>query len=157
MTEPIPPSEYLEPMRTALEAAAEAGRPAMSRWARCCSTPPGQRSPWITTVVRSLSDPTAHAEMLVLSQRARDIGDWRLERPHSGGHPRTVPDVRRGRGAGLASTASCTAAADPKAGAAWSLYNIPQDRRLNHRIDLVEGVLAAESTALLEQFFAARR
>jgi tRNA(adenine34) deaminase len=48
-------------------------------------------------------------------------------------------------------------AADPKAGAAWSLYNIPQDRRLNHRIDLVDGVLAAESGRLLEEFFAARR
>jgi tRNA(adenine34) deaminase len=48
-------------------------------------------------------------------------------------------------------------ASDPKAGAAWSLYNIPQDRRLNHRIELVQGVLAPESTALLEEFFAARR
>lgn len=48
-------------------------------------------------------------------------------------------------------------AADPKAGAAWSLYNIPQDARLNHRCDLVAGVLADECAALLEEFFEARR
>jgi tRNA(adenine34) deaminase len=48
-------------------------------------------------------------------------------------------------------------AADLKAGAAWSLYNIPQDRRLNHRIDLLDGVLAEEAGALLNQFFAERR
>jgi tRNA(adenine34) deaminase len=48
-------------------------------------------------------------------------------------------------------------AADPKAGAAWSLYNIPQDRRLNHRIDLVEGVLSDESSRLLESFFSDKR
>ncbi len=48
-------------------------------------------------------------------------------------------------------------AADPRAGAAWTLYNIPQDRRLNHRVELVDGVLADESTALLETFFAAKR
>jgi tRNA(adenine34) deaminase len=48
-------------------------------------------------------------------------------------------------------------AADPKAGAAWSLYNIPQDARLNHRCDVVGGVRAEESAALLEQFFGDRR
>jgi tRNA(adenine34) deaminase len=48
-------------------------------------------------------------------------------------------------------------AADPKAGAAWSLYNIPQDKRLNHRIELVEGVAASESATLLETFFSERR
>jgi tRNA(adenine34) deaminase len=48
-------------------------------------------------------------------------------------------------------------AADPKAGAAWSLYNIPQDRRLNHRIDLVDGVLAGDVEALMERFFTSIR
>ena len=48
-------------------------------------------------------------------------------------------------------------AADLKAGAAWSLYNIPQDRRLNHRIDLIDGILAGESSALLSDFFADRQ
>lgn len=48
-------------------------------------------------------------------------------------------------------------APDLKAGAAWSLYNIPQDRRLNHRVELTEGVLAKESEALLKDFFALKR
>jgi tRNA(adenine34) deaminase len=48
-------------------------------------------------------------------------------------------------------------AADPKAGAAWSLYNIPQDRRLNHRVELTEGVLATEASQILEGFFARKR
>ena len=48
-------------------------------------------------------------------------------------------------------------AADLKAGAAWSLYNIPQDRRLNHRVELVDGVLEEECSALLSDFFTTRR
>ena len=48
-------------------------------------------------------------------------------------------------------------AADPKAGAAWSLYNIPQDRRLNHRVDLIDGVLSDECSRLLESFFGNKR
>jgi len=48
-------------------------------------------------------------------------------------------------------------AADPKAGAARSLYNIAQDRRLNHRIDLLDGVLAEECGLLLERFFSDKR
>jgi len=48
-------------------------------------------------------------------------------------------------------------AADLKAGAAWSLYNIPQDRRLNHRVDLIDGVLGDEAAALLAGFFGDRR
>ena len=48
-------------------------------------------------------------------------------------------------------------AADPKAGAAWSLYNIAQDPRLNHRCELTAGVLADESARLLTEFFSRQR
>jgi tRNA(adenine34) deaminase len=48
-------------------------------------------------------------------------------------------------------------AADLKAGAAWSLFNIPQDERLNHRIELTAGVRGAESRQLMEDFFSRRR
>jgi tRNA(adenine34) deaminase len=48
-------------------------------------------------------------------------------------------------------------AADFKAGAAWSLYNIPQDARLNHRCELTAGVREEECRAVLEEFFAERR
>jgi tRNA(adenine34) deaminase len=101
-------------------------------------------------------DVTAHAELLVLSTATRTRGDWRLE-----GHTLVVT---------LEPCAMCAMAAvwarverivygpaDPKAGAAWSLYNIPQDARLNHRCDVVAGVRQDESARLLEDFFAARR
>jgi tRNA(adenine34) deaminase len=101
-------------------------------------------------------DPTAHAEMLVFSRRARELGDWRL-----GGHTLVVTLEPCTMCAGAAVLARIDrivyGAADLKAGAAWSLYNIPQDRRLNHRVELVEGVLAEESTRLLEEFFTEAR
>ena len=46
---------------------------------------------------------------------------------------------------------------DPKAGAVGSLWDVVRDRRLNHRPEVLSGVLADESTALLEEFFAAHR
>ena len=101
-------------------------------------------------------DATAHAELLVLSARSREIGDWRLA-----GHTLVVT---------LEPCAMCAMAAvwarvdriiygasDPKAGAAWSLYNIPQDERLNHRCDLVAGVREHDAAELLESFFSDRR
>ena len=103
-----------------------------------------------------LSDATAHAEMLVISTRSRELGDWRLA-----GHTLVVT---------LEPCAMCAMASvwarldrivygapDVKAGAAWSLYNIPQDERLNHRCDLVSGVREAEAAHLLESFFEERR
>lgn len=101
-------------------------------------------------------DPTAHAEMLVLSSRARQIGDWRLT-----GHTLVVtlePCIMCSGAAVWARLDRIVyGAADLKAGGAWSLYNIPQDRRLNHRIEMTEGILAEESAALLEGFFASHR
>jgi len=101
-------------------------------------------------------DATAHAEMLVISQRSRDLNHWRLT-----GHTLVVT---------LEPCAMCAmaavwaridrivyGAADLKAGAAWSLFNIPQDERLNHRIELTEGVRGAESRQLMEDFFSRRR
>ena len=103
-----------------------------------------------------LSDPTAHAEILVMSARARELGDWRLT-----GHTLVVTLEPCAMCAGAAVLARLDrivyGAADLKAGAAWSLYNIPQDRRLNHRVELIDGVLAEESALLLERFFADRR
>ena len=102
------------------------------------------------------ADPTAHAEMLVLRAGALRRGDWRLN-----GHTLVVT---------LEPCAMCAMAAvwarvdrivygapDFKAGAAWSLFNIPQDARLNHRCELVSGVLGEEAAALLAEFFASRR
>jgi tRNA(adenine34) deaminase len=103
-----------------------------------------------------LSDPTGHAEMLVISARAREIGDWRLT-----GHTLVVTLEPCAMCAGAAVLARLDrivyGAADLKAGAAWSLYNIPQDRRLNHRVELLDGVLTDEAAALLAAFFADHR
>lgn len=143
-------------MRAALEAAEEA--------ASTGDVPVGavllDESAEVVAVDRNrreeLRDPTAHAEMLVLSARAREIGDWRLS-----GHTLVVTLEPCPMCAGAAVWARLDrivyGAVDPKAGAAWSLYNIPQDRRLNHRIDLVEGVLSDDCSRLLESFFGDKR
>ena len=103
-----------------------------------------------------LSDPTAHAEMLVLRAAAAALGDWRLI-----GHTLVVtvePCAMCAMAAVWARVDRIVyGASDLKAGAAWSLFNIPQDARLNHRCELVSGVLAAEASALLAEFFASRR
>ncbi len=101
-------------------------------------------------------DATAHAEMLVISQRSRELGDWRLT-----GHTLVVtlePCAMCAMAAVWARVDRIVyGAADLKAGAAWSLFNIPQDERLNHTIDLEHGVREAECRALLEDFFTRRR
>ena len=102
------------------------------------------------------ADATAHAELLVLSARSREIGDWRLD-----GHTMVVtlePCAMCAMAAVWARVDRIVyGAADPKAGAAWSLYNIPQDERLNHRCDLVAGIREDDAAKLLESFFSDRR
>ena len=100
--------------------------------------------------------PIAHAEMLAIQAASEKIGNWRfvdttlyvtLEPcPMCAGAIvlARIPKVVYGT-------------ADPKAGAAGTLYNILQDERLNHRVELVSGVLADESSALLKSFFQERR
>lgn len=103
-----------------------------------------------------VADPTAHAEMLVISNRARALGDWRLT-----GHTLVVTLEPCPMCAGAAMWARLDrivyGAADMKAGAVWSLYNIPQDRRLNHRCEVVTGVRREECAALLTDFFESKR
>ena len=156
MSEPMPSDRYVDPMRRALKAAAEAASTGDVPVGAVLIDPSGT----VVTVDRNrreeLSDPTAHAEILVISARAKEIDDWHLT-----GHTLVVTLEPCPMCAGAAVLARLDrivyGAADPKAGAAWSLYNIPQDRRLNHRVDLVEGVLADECSALLTNFFAERR
>ena len=104
----------------------------------------------------AIGDATAHAEMLVLSQRSRELGDWRLD-----GHTLVAtlePCARCARAAVWARFDTIVyGAADLKAGAAWSLFNIPQDERQNHRIGREAGVRESECQALLKDFFESRR
>lgn len=105
----------------------------------------------------ALGDPTAHAEILALRAAAAEFGDgWRLE------------------GCTLAVTVEpCTMCAgalvlarvarvvfgvwEPRTGAVGSLWDVVRDRRLNHRPEVVGGVLADECAAVLEEFFAEHR
>ena len=101
-------------------------------------------------------DATAHAEMLAISMASRARGDWHLD-----GHTLVVT-LEPCPMCAMAAVWSrldriVYGAADLKAGGAWSLYNIPQDERLNHKVDLVHGVLEEECSGLLTEFFAQKR
>ena len=101
-------------------------------------------------------DPTAHAEVLALREASDRLGDWRL----AGATVYvTLEPCRMCAGALVQARVDrlVYGAADPRAGAALSLYNIVQDPRLNHEIELTVGVLADESAALLVEFFESRR
>jgi tRNA(adenine34) deaminase len=103
-----------------------------------------------------LGDPTAHAELLVLRVAAAVVGGWRLGDVDL---VVTLEPCPMCAGALVAARVRrlVFGAADPRAGACGSLYNLCVDPRLNHEVPVVHGVLAAESTALLAGFFAARR
>lgn len=156
VSEPIPAGPYEAAMRQALDAAREAAHAGDVPVGAVLLDPGGD----VVAVDRNrreeLRDPIGHAEILVISHRARDIGDWRLT-----GHTLVVtlePCVMCSGAAVWARLERIVyGAPDLKAGGAWSLYNIPQDRRLNHRVELTEGVLAEESARLLADFFAANR
>jgi tRNA(adenine34) deaminase len=101
-------------------------------------------------------DPTAHAEVLALRAAARTLGSWRLE-----GCTLVVtlePCTMCAGAVVLARVARLVYGADDdKAGAVGSLWDVVRDRRLNSRPEVVRGVLAEESGALLRAFFAGHR
>jgi tRNA(adenine34) deaminase len=103
-----------------------------------------------------LQDPTAHAEMIAITQAAQSLGTWRLEGctlyvtlepcPMCAGAivQARIPQVVYGT-------------PDPKAGAAQTLYQILTDTRLNHRCQVVSGVLLNECGSILTRFFQDQR
>lgn len=103
-----------------------------------------------------LRDPTAHAEILALTQAADALSTWRLDDatmyvtlepcPMCAG---ALVNARMGR--------LVYGTRDPKAGAVGSLYDIPRDERLNHRVPVTEGVLAEPCGAILKEFFRLKR
>lgn len=98
-------------------------------------------------------DPTAHAELLALREASGRLQSWRLT-----GHTLVVTLEPCAMCAGalvLARVARLVFGAfDPKAGAVSSLFDVVRDPRLNHRVDVRGGVLEAECSALLKDFFA---
>ncbi len=105
---------------------------------------------------RELADPTAHAEIMAIRKAAAHQGDWRLE-----GHTLyvTLEPCAMCAGAIVLSRVERVVfgAHDPKAGMCGSLGNLVQDARLNHRVELVSGVLEDQASSLLKTFFADRR
>jgi tRNA(adenine34) deaminase len=101
-------------------------------------------------------DPTAHAEVLALRAAAAAVGSWRLT-----GCTLVVTLEPCTMCAGALVLARVDrvvyGAADPKAGAAGSLWDAVRDRRLNHRPEVVAGVLADDCSAILRAFFGDRR
>ena len=104
----------------------------------------------------TLRDPTAHAEMIAITQAADSINSWRLEDcllyvtlepcPMCAGAilQARMPIVVYG-------------AADPKAGAVESLFHLLDDERLNHRVETVGGIMAGECGGILTEFFVKQR
>lgn len=103
-----------------------------------------------------LHDPTAHAEMIAITQAAEAMGDWRLQEctlyvtlePC----PMCAGAIVQSRLAGVV-----YGAADPKAGACHSLFNITQDERLNHRAEVLGGIMEQECKSILQEFFREQR
>ena len=103
-----------------------------------------------------LKDPSAHAEVLALRAAAHTAGNYRL--PGATLYVTVEPCAMCCGAAVLARVARVVyGAADPKAGACDTLYQITSDPRLNHRAQVVRGVLGAECGAVLSEFFATKR
>ena len=101
-------------------------------------------------------DPTAHAEVLAISEAARKLGGWRLTGCEL--HVTLEPCAMCAGAIVLARLDRVVYAADdPKAGAAGSVLDVLADPRLNHRPEVAGGLLAAECAALLTDFFGTRR
>jgi tRNA(adenine34) deaminase len=103
-----------------------------------------------------LNDPTAHAEVLALRQAAAQAGNYRL--PGATLYVTIEPCLMCVGAAVQARIKRLVyGASDPKAGACVSLYRIPEDVRLNHRLEVTGGVREAECRELLQNFFQTRR
>ncbi len=101
------------------------------------------------------NDPTAHAEVEALREASKRVGNWRIEAdlyvtqepcPMCAG---AIVNARVRR--------LIYGCANPKAGAVDTLYQIPTDVRLNHRVEVIRGIRSAECAALLSSFFQSLR
>nr|MBN2277759.1 nucleoside deaminase [candidate division Zixibacteria bacterium] len=100
----------------------------------------------------ALKDATAHAEIIAITSAAEKVGDWRLEDCllYS-----TIEPCAMCAGAAVLSRIKTIVygARDPKFGACGSIFEIPTDVRLNHRIVIISGIMEDESIALMQLFF----
>lgn len=103
-----------------------------------------------------LHDPTAHAEMIAITQAAEAVGNWRLDNCTM---YVTLEPCPMCAGAILLARLPrlVYGATDPKAGFVHSLYHLLDDDRLNHRVEVIAGVSAAACGEMLTEFFQAQR
>jgi tRNA(adenine34) deaminase len=104
----------------------------------------------------SRRDPTAHAEVLALQEAARSLQRWRLSGATVYATLEPCP-MCAGALVNARVDRLVYAVPDPKAGAAGTLFDVPRDPRLNHRVEVVSGVMAAECGELLSAFFRSKR
>ena len=99
-----------------------------------------------------LKDATAHAEMIALSAAFSNIGDWRLEDCYLFS---TIEPCTMCAGAAVLSRIKriVYGASDPKFGACGSIFNVSTEKKLNHRIEIVSGILSDEISEMMKQFF----
>ena len=101
-------------------------------------------------------NPMSHAEILVLEEASQILGTWRLEETTIA--VTLEPDAMCAGAISLSRVKKLIyGAQNEKAGAAFSLYNIPQDPRLNHFVEIKDNILTHESEAILSSFFDSKR
>ncbi len=101
-------------------------------------------------------NPMSHAEILVLEEASQILGTWRLEETTIA--VTLEPDSMCAGAISLSRVKKLIyGAQNEKAGAAFSLYNIPQDPRLNHFVEIKDNILTHESEAILSSFFDSKR
>jgi tRNA(adenine34) deaminase len=103
-----------------------------------------------------LNDPTAHAEILALQEASRELGRWRLSGATMYATLEPCP-MCAGALVNARIDRLVYGVADPKAGAVDTLFDVVRDSRLNHRVQVASGILAAECGEILRQFFRDRR
>ncbi|MFC0115995.1 nucleoside deaminase [Kibdelosporangium aridum] len=146
-----------ELMRSALAVAADAVKTGDVPIGALVLDPSGVELARACNAREALGDPTAHAEILALRAAARELGDsWRLT-----GCTLVVTVEPCTMCAGALVLARIDrvvfGAWEPRTGAAGSLWDVIRDRRLNHRPEVVGGVLEEEAATLLEEFFRSHR
>ncbi|MEJ3652111.1 nucleoside deaminase [Actinomycetes bacterium KLBMP 9759] len=143
-------------VRRALVVAAEATKTGDVPIGAVVVDPAGRELAVACNAREALGDPTAHAEVLALRAAASVVGEWRLSGCTLAV---TVEPCTMCAGAiGLARVDRVVFGAwEPKTGAVGSLWDVLRDRRLAHRPEVVGGVLATESVALMEAFFRGHR
>jgi len=104
----------------------------------------------------ALNDPTAHAEILVIREAAAKLGRWRLEDVTI---YVTIEPCAMCAGAAVLARISRVVygAREPKGGACGSIFQVLQEPRLNHRVEIISGVKEAECKKVLQVFFEGRR